>query len=174
MPPTPPACLPACLYFFACTSLHLWLQAAGFSGDSGMTGPYVFVSMPMFCGADPSLAADAGLTCDMDKHMTWVDVEPNTGGGWGLLGRSCRQPGLPRWRAWLRCVWLQCGRSRQIGMGRGSGVLKKGWVTSSFLFVRRQCFSAAVGADVSLCVSCAACRHHHACAEAPADELTCG
>lgn len=56
-----------------------WLQAAGFSGDSGMTGPYVFVSMPMFCGADPSLAADAGLTCDMDKHMTWVDVEPNTG-----------------------------------------------------------------------------------------------
>jgi hypothetical protein len=39
----------------------------------------VFVSMPMFCGADEALAADAGLTCDMDKHMTWVDVEPITG-----------------------------------------------------------------------------------------------
>lgn len=57
----------------------LILQAAGFSGDSKVTGPYVFVSMPMFCGANESLAADTGLTCDMDKHMTWVDIEPNTG-----------------------------------------------------------------------------------------------
>ena len=55
------------------------VQAAGFSGDAKVSGPYVFVSMPMFCGADEALAADAGLTCDMDKHLTWVDVEPTTG-----------------------------------------------------------------------------------------------
>lgn len=54
-------------------------QAAGFSGDSSVSGPFVFVSMPMFCGANESLAADVGLTCDMDQHMTWVDVEPTTG-----------------------------------------------------------------------------------------------
>lgn len=58
----------------------LLMQAAGFSGDSSVSGPFVFVSMPMFCGANESLAADVGLTCDMDQHMTWVDVEPTTGG----------------------------------------------------------------------------------------------
>jgi hypothetical protein len=58
----------------------LLMQAAGFSGGSSVSGPYVFVSMPMFCGANESLAADVGLTCDMDQHMTWVDIEPTTGG----------------------------------------------------------------------------------------------
>lgn len=71
------------------------MQAAGFTGDSQkVTGPYVFVSMPMFCGADAALAADVGLSCDMQQHMTWVDVEPMTGvcmygGGQGAAAAAC-------------------------------------------------------------------------------------
>jgi hypothetical protein len=41
----------------------------------------------MFCAAEEGLAADVGLTCDMDKHMTWVDVEPTTGKGAGRARR---------------------------------------------------------------------------------------
>jgi hypothetical protein len=54
-------------------------QAAGFNGSMAVRGPYVFVSMPMFCGADDRLAAEAGLVCDEAQHQTWVDVEPITG-----------------------------------------------------------------------------------------------
>jgi len=39
-------------------------HAAGLKGNASSSGPYVFVSMPMFCGADDRLAADTGLVCD--------------------------------------------------------------------------------------------------------------
>uniref|UniRef100_A0A383W126 Uncharacterized protein n=1 Tax=Tetradesmus obliquus TaxID=3088 RepID=A0A383W126_TETOB len=55
-------------------------QAAGWDGPSNASGPAVFVSMPMFCGADERLAREVeGLKCDWERHMTWVDVEPTTG-----------------------------------------------------------------------------------------------
>ncbi|WIA16356.1 hypothetical protein OEZ85_013054 [Tetradesmus obliquus] len=55
-------------------------QAAGWDGPSNASGPAVFVSMPMFCGADERLVQEVdGLECDWERHMTWVDVEPTTG-----------------------------------------------------------------------------------------------
>eukprot|EP00882_Tetradesmus_deserticola_P033279 GHRQ01037997.1.p5 GENE.GHRQ01037997.1~~GHRQ01037997.1.p5 ORF type:complete len:101 (-),score=30.95 GHRQ01037997.1:539-841(-) len=57
-------------------------QAAGWDGPANATGPAVFVSMPMFCGADDRLAQQVeGLQCDWQRHITWVDVEPTTGEG---------------------------------------------------------------------------------------------
>eukprot|EP00775_Hariotina_reticulata_P003236 gene3236-3513_t len=54
-------------------------HAAGLKGNASGRGPYVFVSMPMFCGADERLAADSGLVCDEERHQTFIDVEPITG-----------------------------------------------------------------------------------------------
>jgi hypothetical protein len=54
-------------------------QAAGLEGNANSSGPYVFVSMPMFCGADERLAADSRLVCDEERHQTFIDVEPITG-----------------------------------------------------------------------------------------------
>jgi hypothetical protein len=55
-------------------------QAAGWDGPANASGPAVFVSMPMFCGADDWLVQQVeGLQCDWERHMTWVDVEPTTG-----------------------------------------------------------------------------------------------
>eukprot|EP00879_Flechtneria_rotunda_P028466 GHRR01030582.1.p1 GENE.GHRR01030582.1~~GHRR01030582.1.p1 ORF type:complete len:491 (+),score=126.44 GHRR01030582.1:556-2028(+) len=55
-------------------------QAGGFTGRANASGPYIFISMPMFCGVDDRLVQDVeGLRCDWEKHMTWIDVEPTTG-----------------------------------------------------------------------------------------------
>lgn len=55
-------------------------HAAGADGPVDAAGPQILVSMPMFCGADERLQQEVeGLQCDMDRHMTWVDVEPTTG-----------------------------------------------------------------------------------------------
>lgn len=56
-------------------------QAAGWDGPANASGPPVFISMPMFCGADDWLTQQVeGLECDYEQHLTWVDVEPTTGG----------------------------------------------------------------------------------------------
>eukprot|EP00878_Enallax_costatus_P020433 GHUV01021604.1.p1 GENE.GHUV01021604.1~~GHUV01021604.1.p1 ORF type:complete len:442 (+),score=77.42 GHUV01021604.1:509-1834(+) len=53
---------------------------AGPDGPVDAAGPQILVSMPMFCGADERLRQEVnGLECDMDRHMTWIDVEPTTG-----------------------------------------------------------------------------------------------
>lgn len=53
---------------------------AGPDGSADTAGPQILVSMPMFCGADERLLEEVeGLQCDMDSHMTWIDVEPTTG-----------------------------------------------------------------------------------------------
>lgn len=55
-------------------------HSAGTDGPANATGPEILVSMPMFCRADQRLVQLVeGLECDMERHMTWLDVEPTTG-----------------------------------------------------------------------------------------------
>ena len=44
-------------------------------------GPPVLVSLPHFCEVDPAVAAALeGMACDPQRHNTFLDVEPTTGG----------------------------------------------------------------------------------------------
>ncbi|KAG1670566.1 hypothetical protein FOA52_012138 [Chlamydomonas sp. UWO 241] len=56
-------------------------MAVGMSGHYGdAVGPPVYISLPHFCGCDPSLTADIdGMQCDFVRHSTHIDVEPITG-----------------------------------------------------------------------------------------------
>lgn len=56
------------------------IGAQGIPKGGSAPGPPIYVSLPHFCLCDESLAEQyEGLSCDLDRHMTWVDVEPITG-----------------------------------------------------------------------------------------------
>lgn len=55
-------------------------RAAGPLGPPNKAGPYVYVSMAHFCLADESILKMVdGVSCDQERHVTFLDVEPTTG-----------------------------------------------------------------------------------------------
>eukprot|EP00891_Asterochloris_glomerata_P007205 jgi/Astpho2/7205/fgenesh1_pg.00113_%23_40_t len=49
-------------------------------GRGGQQGPHLFLSQAHFCGADSQLAENvSGLSCNISKHVTYLDVEPLSG-----------------------------------------------------------------------------------------------
>lgn len=59
---------------------------APMAAASGGVGPPLFLSLPGFCYADPSLAEGVeGIECDHLRHDIHIDVEPTTGIALGAL-----------------------------------------------------------------------------------------
>ena len=56
------------------------IGAQGVPKGGSAPGPPIYVSLPHFCLCEESFTRQyEGLSCDLDRHLTWVDVEPLTG-----------------------------------------------------------------------------------------------
>ena len=92
--------------------------AAGPGGRAGQQGPHLFLSQAHFCGADSRLTENvSGLSCNISKHVTYLDVESLSGetavlrldhkAGWRLTW-SFDWPFSPSQEAaCLVCAWIR-------------------------------------------------------------------